>query len=239
MKQSIFKNYFILILTLFFVNSYANANFFQNAGSKYDVLFVMDDSADMTTIKYKEGLTTAVSKLIDLNVHIGMITTSDYDQSYPRVKRTVWEFIPYSSASDKSHTDNVVDYLLSVPYNGSGTEKFFPNIVGAFQNSDSSLFFRQDATLVIFIVSTAVDQSELSSLDFLKKLEVYKSLTHVYIRAALTAPHDVNDNNCKGEIDSSNLSFVPKLNELMNYSKIDVKMISLCSKDWSSLIDFN
>jgi len=152
--------------------------------SKVDILFVVDDSASMSS--HQNNL----SRNIDIFVN-DIVKNRILDYQIGVISSTVYNFQPDPCSNgylcgtpryvDRGTMDavNRLKRNLLVGISGSGTEQFFDPVLMAIRASSQGSynfgFYRPDAFLAVVFITDAEDQSSISPSDFYDQLVKLKN----------------------------------------------------------------
>lgn len=151
----------------------AQASFFSNGtkvpASKADVLVVMDNSGSMT--KYANrvggGVAALIKELQYNSINLALITNGPFPAGQG----------PFRTTPVKGTLDEVLHGFINdvnaLGFDGSANEEFYSAILKTTE-PEYAKFYRQDADLIIYVVTDEDEQrmkSPLNTLDFIRELK--------------------------------------------------------------------
>lgn len=186
----------------------------QSSVQKVDLLFVIDDSGSMSVNlrTVRDQLPNLMKKYEGTSLRFLGLTTS-----WPETKQY------FNIRNTNSATSIGFDVGLQIDFKGHYIERHYDSIISVLNDTENKNFLREEAQLVILLVSDADDQSSLSTTDFLKQLNLIKPLEMVKINSIVPV-----SNSCKTDMGE-------KTRKLIDASVITQGTVNnLCDLSWDS-----
>ena len=215
---------------------------------KIDILFIVDDSGSMGSHQahFSANSNLFIQEILKssfIDYHIGVTTSSTTEESSFGSKAPDGQLMNYRGVNYVSnatkYADEYLAQLLKVGTGGAATEVFIN--IPSFTFSDLSIngqnkgFYREDAQLAIFVITDAVDQSDMSAqqaIDFLIDLKGGDARKIHYAGAIIDEEYDdtFGTNTCRHDNPSKKDAF--KMKEIISFFQQRGSLFELCLKNY-------
>jgi hypothetical protein len=200
---------------------YSWAGFAKSMNEKYDVLIILDDSGSM--FQHQDHLKGVLPNLLKefsgKDFQLGLQTTSALNQ---RSLVDSVELMGPSTSGDYGHIiSHVQGMIQDFKFNGSAEEKFFNSIVPILTSPVNTGFMREDAKLVVLIISNEDDQSLETPKQLVTDLLEYKKFKDIEVHGLLSIGLDFCSSPAK----------TTKIMDLV--AMTGGQSFDICASDWS------
>lgn len=215
----------------------------QSFNPKIDVLFIVDDSGSMSSHQthFSANANIFIQEILKsqfIDYHIGVTTSSVTGTFSTGSKAPDGELMSYSGVNFVANTtkfgEEYLAQLLKVGTSGAGSEEFLSIPPLTFSNLNingvNKGFYRDDAQLAIFVITDAVDQSDVTSEHAIEFLVDLKGGDSRKIHYAAAIIDQVFDSSCRH--DSFSNKDAVKMKAVINFFQERGSMFELCSKNY-------